>query len=167
MTTIIEQVRNVAITCPICKYKKKLNIPESIVKKTNQLTTVSLPRGIVCDHHFQMFIDRNFKIRGYQKVDFELATPKNDKNIKDSDKHLFTTLLYDGNYIEYRPLNQFREIKNNNNKILASSKKKKTLKEIYDDFWEFIDDDNKKFERFIKTDKRRNNANIFIKNGVI
>jgi len=42
--------------------------------------------------------------------------------------------------------------------------KKKTLKEIYNEFWEFIEEDNKKFQKFIINDKRRqdnlNNLNF-------
>ncbi|MEJ2277681.1 MAG: hypothetical protein P8Y70_08025 [Candidatus Lokiarchaeota archaeon] len=32
-----------------------------------------LPSGLVCEHSFQTFVDKNFLIRGYQKVDFELS----------------------------------------------------------------------------------------------
>ncbi|MBN1802272.1 MAG: hypothetical protein JW891_12245, partial [Candidatus Lokiarchaeota archaeon] len=106
MTTVIEQVRKISIRCPICNSQKQLKIPESIVKNSNQLTTISLPRGIICEHHFQMFIDRDFKVRGYQKVDFELTSPKSTSILskpphKNNDRELFNFLLYDGNYVEY------------------------------------------------------------------
>lgn len=42
-------------------------------------------------------------------------------------------------------------------KIIPKSENKKlTLKEIYNEFWEFIDEDNNLFEGFIKNDDKRN-----------
>ena len=57
----------VKITCPICKIKKELKFPKSVINEARQLTTISLPRGLLCDHHFQAFVDKNFTVRGYQK----------------------------------------------------------------------------------------------------
>ena len=66
-------IRSVLIECPICRAKKKLNIPVKIINQSKQLTTVSVPTGLVCEHNFQSYIDKNFKVRGYEKVDFELS----------------------------------------------------------------------------------------------
>ncbi|MFX0073522.1 MAG: hypothetical protein ACFFAO_20795, partial [Candidatus Hermodarchaeota archaeon] len=33
----------------------------------------SVPKGLICNHNFQAFIDKNFIVRGYQKIDFELS----------------------------------------------------------------------------------------------
>jgi len=68
-----KDVRSVLIECPICRMKKKLNIPLKIINQSKQLTTVSVPSGLVCEHNFQSYIDKNFKVRGYHKVDFELS----------------------------------------------------------------------------------------------
>jgi small GTP-binding protein len=62
--------------CPVCKAEKKLKISNSILSKTRNLTTVSIQKNEICEHHFQAFIDKDFKIRGYQKVDFEIETKK-------------------------------------------------------------------------------------------
>ncbi len=64
---------NIIVICPTCKSKKNLKIPTKIINQSKQLTTVSIPSGTVCDHGFQSFVDKNFKIRGYQRVDFEFA----------------------------------------------------------------------------------------------
>ncbi|MCJ7648380.1 MAG: hypothetical protein MUP85_07190, partial [Candidatus Lokiarchaeota archaeon] len=64
------------------------------------------------EHHFQLFIDKNFAIRGYQKVDFQVKDAK-------------------------------------------AQKSKMTLEEIYEEFYEFIDDNNSTFIPFIIKDKRR------------
>lgn len=63
----------IRIVCPTCNQRKELRIPSKIINQSKQLTTVSIPSGAVCNHSFQSFVDKNFKVRGYQKVDFEFA----------------------------------------------------------------------------------------------
>ena len=74
-TRLNEEEENhiIKFTCPVCRAYKYVNIPKSVINSAHQLTTVSIPKGLVCRHHFQAFVDKNFAIRGYQKVDFELA----------------------------------------------------------------------------------------------
>ncbi len=140
----------IKLECPICKTKKDVKFPRSIINQAKQLTTVSITKGLLCGHHFQIFIDKNFKIRGYQKVDYELnpEIPMNKMNSRkqinkniDNDKELFDNLILDGNYLEYKP----------------PDKKKMTLAQIYEEFWELIDETNKEFQTFILKDKRREN----------
>ena len=64
---------NIRVVCPTCNKRKELKIPGKIINQSKQLTTVSIPSGAVCVHSFQSFVDKNFKVRGYQKVDFEFA----------------------------------------------------------------------------------------------
>ena len=84
--------------CPVCKSEKGLPFPKSIVKKASGLTTMSIARGLVCDHQFQAFVDKNFMVRGYQRVDFEFEKIKTDhkkeskSRIKD-DKEIFENLF--------------------------------------------------------------------------
>jgi len=113
-------ILNVNIICPICKNSKEIAIPKY---KSTHLITVSIPKGMVCEHHFQAFIDKNYVIRGYQKVDIDL---------KEQD-------------IESK---NFRSLERDNKKMLS-------LKDIYNEFWEFIDNDNALFANFIKNDNRR------------
>ena len=72
-TNFEKQSKEVPMICPECKKGEKLQIPRQIINQSKQLTTVSIPAGVVCEHSFQAFIDKNFKVRGYQKVDFELS----------------------------------------------------------------------------------------------
>jgi len=72
----IKDKKEIKIECPNCHQRKKIRIPIKIVNQNNQLATISLPSGLVCEHNFQAFIDKNFKIRGYQKVDFEIHRMK-------------------------------------------------------------------------------------------
>ncbi|TXT66552.1 MAG: hypothetical protein BAJALOKI3v1_20015 [Promethearchaeota archaeon] len=69
-----ESYEKVTLECPICGTRNNLRIPCKIINESKQLTTISIPRGLVCDHHFQAFVDKNFQTRGYQKIDFELSS---------------------------------------------------------------------------------------------
>ena len=165
MTVIIKK-REVQIICPICKAEKQLNIPETIINPTKPLTTISIQKGLLCNHHFQAFIDKNFKVRGYQKIDFEIkAKELKDKKLiegkreplKYPDKELFENLIMEGNYIEYSPKNL------SSNDLSASSRrnndsvirKEMTLEQIYELFWDLIDDNNREFKELIIKDKKR------------
>ena len=68
-----EFFEDIRVVCPTCNKRKELKIPSKIINQSKQLTTVSIPSGAVCEHSFQSFVDKNFKVRGYQKVDFEFA----------------------------------------------------------------------------------------------
>lgn len=157
--------KKIQVICPICKSKDIVGIPESKMKTKSQLITVSIHKGLICPHHFQIFIDKDFHVRGYQKVDLELEQ-NNVKNLRngvkafnpheEDDKELFENIIMEGNSLKYRPLNYdgnekttFRKNEN------VPRKKDMTLKEIYEEFWEFIDEDNEEFRDFIINDKRR------------
>jgi hypothetical protein len=49
-----------------------LEIPSKIIKENDNVTTISIPSEYICKHSFQAFIDRDFNVRGYQPVDFEV-----------------------------------------------------------------------------------------------
>jgi hypothetical protein len=134
--------KKISISCPVCKKRGIVEIPLSIIKENKPLTTISIPKGELCDHHFQIFIDRNYAIRGFQKVDFELKelntldTQNSKNNKKDENCHQITQISQD--------------------------RKNMSLKEIYEEFWEFIGDDNETFQHFIIEDKRReHNSNQY------
>ena len=63
----------VLIKCPNCKASRKLRVPIKVINQSKQLTTISIPSGLNCDHSFQAFVDKNFVVRGYQTVDFEFS----------------------------------------------------------------------------------------------
>ncbi len=164
---ITEVKRNVNINtskiqfiCPVCKTKKSLEVPKSVIEDAKQLTTMSIARGLVCEHQFQAFVDKNFQVRGYQRVDFELENQlKQEKNsnhskFEQNDNELFENLILEGNYLEYKP--KQAKYKNDNSQKNSSHQKKMTLEEIYNEFWEFIDENNEKFKDFIDKDSRRN-----------
>ena len=165
--------------CPVCKSEKELPINKSVINQAKQLTTISIPKNKVCLHHFQAFVDKNYKVRGYQKVDFafELDEIEDQKfhvySHKVNDNELLKNLKLNKNYLEYNPNSAINHGKNLSSQRKNSPKKKckdiskvknvkikkkeMTLEEIYEQFWEFIDDDNREFRELIIKDPRRGN----------
>ena len=166
----LNEYLNVKITCPVCKVNKELKFPKSVINKAKQLTTISLPKGLICDHHFQAFVDKNFIVRGYQKVDFEFEAkkslkPKADVNLfNENDEELFENLIVEGNYVEYNPKRKknrdSRPPPNDTDKNTKKNTGKRSLKDVYDEFWEVINDNNAEFKEFIEKDKRRIKLNV-------
>jgi small GTP-binding protein len=62
----------VKFTCPTCKAVKELKISTDLINKAKKLSTISIQKNQICEHHFQAFIDKDFNVRGYQKVDIEI-----------------------------------------------------------------------------------------------
>lgn len=60
--------------CPICKSEKSLQIPKSIITQTEDLTPISIDKGLVCIHRFQAYIDKDFIIRRYKRTYLEYET---------------------------------------------------------------------------------------------
>lgn len=166
--------------CPVCKTSKKLKIAKSVINQSGQLTTISIPKNKVCEHHFQAFVDANFIVRGYQRVDFEFSDDmikeKEDPftNLRENDRKIFNEINFQGNYVEYDPQETQKNDEDNQNKNEdtlekeepqqlkreeqseeSPKRKEMTLEEIYDEFWEFIDDNNHEFREFIIKDPRR------------
>jgi hypothetical protein len=155
----------VEFICPVCKSKKLLDVPNSVIAEAKQLTTMSIARGLVCDHQFQAFVDKQFQVRGYQRVDFEFENKSsqeknsNSKNSKRNKDDFFESLILDGNYLEYKPkISRNNEKRSQKKKNIKSHKRKMSIKEIYNEFWEFIDDNNENFRDLISHDSRRNHA---------
>lgn len=168
--TIPNKTNKIQVICPICKTRDIIGIPGSRLNKTSQLTTISIHKGLICPHHFQFFIDNNFQIRGYQKVDLELDQ-KNSETLRNGvkafrltenkNKNLFKKLTLKGDTVKYSPLNSDKEMeKRNPNQKVKLKSRKMSLKEIYEEFWEFINIDNENFLEFINQDKRRKKSSM-------
>ena len=164
-STVSNQVK---LICPVCKSKKDLKVPESILNQSSgQLTTISVPNGLICEHHFQAFVDKQFKVRGYQKVDFEIkrdntttkVTEENKDILRNKERKFFDSLILEGNYLEYKPKNNKNTLLNDTmREISIMENKVMSLEEIYEEFWEFIDDNNYEFRELILRDGPRRKA---------
>jgi len=82
-------LQEIQIVCPKCKSKKELKIPIKVINQSKQLTTISIPSELCCEHSFQAFVDKNFAVRGYQSVDFEFSKieifESSDSSLEDKD----------------------------------------------------------------------------------
>lgn len=156
--------RYVQVICPVCKAQNTVRIPKSVINQASQLTTVSVPKGEICQHHFQLFIDKNFKIRGYQKVDFQLDS-ENDKEKKNlrhgyKDNFVNSLKLYKSSVPKDNSIKNVPKKPDNKEDIKTireslNKKNHRTLQDIYEEFWEFISDNNEIFRKFIIKDKKR------------
>ncbi|MFW9821718.1 MAG: hypothetical protein ACFFE4_02205 [Candidatus Thorarchaeota archaeon] len=147
--------KKIEVICPICKTRDLIGIPEKKLRNSSHLTTVSIQKGLVCPHHFQIFIDKNLQVRGYQKVDFEL-NQDNSAELRNGVK------VFNGK--RNKNVNHFENITIDYRQKVFSNKKNESnitnyrnLKDIYEEFWEFIGDDNEKFQIFIRNDIKRKN----------
>jgi len=68
-----DKLAKIHVVCPHCSKSKYIKIPESIINESRNVTTISIPTNFVCEHSFQVFIDKHFVIRGYQRVDFDIS----------------------------------------------------------------------------------------------
>ena len=162
--------KKIEVICPICKTRDLIGIPKKKINNSSHLTTVSIQKGLICPHHFQVFIDKNSQVRGYQKVDFELNHDNStelsngvkafNRKIEEKGNH-FENIILDSNAMKTKSPNIVNNAEVTDSKLATVPKRKiATLKEIYEEFWEFIDEDNEKFQDFIRNDKNRNNLSF-------
>jgi hypothetical protein len=82
----------VKVVCPICQQEKEVEIPIFLVNEAQDgMLKVQIPQGACCpEHSFMAFVDKKFKVRGYQNADIEFkaetAAPRSkmlDQGLKD------------------------------------------------------------------------------------
>ncbi|MFX1288393.1 MAG: hypothetical protein ACFFFY_07515, partial [Promethearchaeota archaeon] len=67
----MEFFNNVELICPICEIHKTLKIPSNIFNPSQKMTKIYIPKELVCDHGFQILIDKDFIISRYQLANYE------------------------------------------------------------------------------------------------
>ena len=70
---IDNNLAKIHVICPVCKKSEFIKIPESIINESHNVTTISIPMNFMCEHSFQVFVDKHFAIRGYQRVDLDIS----------------------------------------------------------------------------------------------
>ena len=68
-----DKLAKIHVICPICNKSEFIKIPESIINESHNVTTISVPMNFMCEHSFQVFVDKHFAIRGYQRVDLDIS----------------------------------------------------------------------------------------------
>ncbi len=69
-TTHTLKHKKVRIICPFCGDQKVLELPSDCVNKSSPLTSILIQSDTICYHNFVAYLDRDFKIRGTQKIDY-------------------------------------------------------------------------------------------------
>jgi len=67
------ETKKVTVSCPVCKKEVDIELPTSLVKEApDGILKIQIPieKGCLL-HSFMVFIDKNFKVRGYQQADIE------------------------------------------------------------------------------------------------
>jgi hypothetical protein len=66
------KVIEIAISCPKCKKRDFISIPESLKGEFKGLLRIFIPKDIICSHKFVINLDMNFSVRGYERIDIQL-----------------------------------------------------------------------------------------------
>ncbi len=79
-----EKTSRINVICPICQNQGKIPIPVDLVqKKETGATSVYIPAGMVCEHAFYAYVDKNFNIRDYLVLEYSLMDDeKKAENLK-------------------------------------------------------------------------------------
>lgn len=64
----------IEIRCPICQKKGRVEVPE--VTSGKGLMAVNVEEGIICDHNFIAYIDKNLNVRDRYVADFQIQIKK-------------------------------------------------------------------------------------------
>ena len=69
--------KQIEASCPVCGVSKALNVPEAIFSQKKFGTIkIQVPTGAICpEHQFIVFVDTKGVIRGYEKIDIQMAIP--------------------------------------------------------------------------------------------
>ncbi|MHA1819447.1 MAG: hypothetical protein ACTSU2_00575 [Promethearchaeota archaeon] len=83
-----EEEISLEITCPKCGKTAVKKVPKYIFEgKSFGVLKIQINKGVVCDEHqFLVFVDKNGKIRGYESIEYQLITPKQNKKLEEIDK---------------------------------------------------------------------------------
>lgn len=73
---MLDTFKVLEITCPTCGEMKNINVPESIFShKKFGTIKIQVPLKAVCpEHQFIVFVDTKGKVRGYEKIDIQIAS---------------------------------------------------------------------------------------------
>ncbi|MHA2222908.1 MAG: hypothetical protein ACXAAO_12740 [Candidatus Thorarchaeota archaeon] len=67
-------ILNIVCPDPNCKTQKEITVPLSTLTQSESgIVTISISKNLVCSHGFQVFVDKEGRIRGYKKPDFEIS----------------------------------------------------------------------------------------------
>lgn len=68
----------IEVRCPICSEWDKIEIPDDSIKKvTKGLITINVTSGMICEHSFFVYVDKNLITRDCFIADIKIEVPEN------------------------------------------------------------------------------------------
>ncbi len=64
--------KKILVICPICQGRGEIHVPDEVLQDNKGTSTVLVRAGVTCNHLYQAFVDKNCKVRGYQRTDYEV-----------------------------------------------------------------------------------------------
>ncbi|MHA2010409.1 MAG: hypothetical protein ACXABO_14865 [Promethearchaeota archaeon] len=87
----------IEIRCPICSSWENIQISDDATKNvTKGLITVNITSGMICDHSFIAYVDKNLIVRDYFTADFKIETPDTGSTQRIEDE-----VVSEGNLIKF------------------------------------------------------------------
>lgn len=75
--------KNIKIICPTCNKSKMIPIPtEAFQSKESGALSILIPIGLVCEHEFHAYIDKNGVVRDYLCSDIDVRDGNDIANVK-------------------------------------------------------------------------------------
>jgi len=79
-----EEKKKIHVVCPVCNSDDHILIPAMAIASTGKgLTSIFCPVDTICEHSFQIFVDNNGIVRGYETSDYELTFTPAEEPIKE------------------------------------------------------------------------------------
>jgi hypothetical protein len=76
----MEQMKLIEVRCPACSERGLIEVSEQKVEEVNRgLLAINVSTGLVCDHSFVVYVDKNMKIRDAFMADFAIELPETPK----------------------------------------------------------------------------------------
>ncbi|MHA1340004.1 MAG: hypothetical protein ACTSRZ_07405 [Promethearchaeota archaeon] len=93
-----EDILKARVICPKCQKSEYIEISRELLKRSGKgLTTILIPKDLICEHSFQIFVDRNGAVRGYETPDYELTfspmEEEEEKTFEIGDKSILEVLF--------------------------------------------------------------------------
>jgi len=82
------------VRCPVCSEWKNIEIPDDVTKNSKKgLLTINITSGMICEHSFIVYLDKNLVVRDCFVADFKIEVP--DESITQADKNGADTFKID------------------------------------------------------------------------
>ncbi|MHA1340963.1 MAG: hypothetical protein ACTSRZ_03190 [Promethearchaeota archaeon] len=73
MAELKNELIDIRVICPKCKKDEFIQVDIGKIKASKKgVTAILIPSNAICEHSFQIFVDKNGAVRGYETPDFEL-----------------------------------------------------------------------------------------------